>query len=496
MYSNWFKDAKEVNRFMTAEYDKLTPRIQNFIGLMQNNNLPPVLKFAASAQLYTMTAMTWWAQNDKMGIWEGHGAIGMNTLDVMYSTTHPIIALFPDFQQNWMLNSNQWRDKQSGRLHHSLSDMDFGGYGHGWGYVDVNSSFVMQAVRDYLWTGDAGFLKKIWPGFVASMNVFRSMDSDGDGLPDQNTGKNWYDTFQMRGIPANLSIIWVSMLRGGIRLADDLGDTENAAAWRKILPAAQKSLEEKIYNGKYYSVWVDGDLRNEACMSDQLSGEFYARLIGLGNGLPVERIHQVQNYIYEKTFSMENGLLLGVYPEGRKPSLPIYKNVQLDDVWAGFEYGYAASLIDQGFVDKGLTVIEAVAFRYARAGRRWNFHECGDHYSRPLSIWAAVLAATGFKVDVPRSMLTIAPPITDRPLTAPWVSATGIGSFTRTANSFAMTCTDGTMKFKTLRVNVPVKQAALDGKAVKCTISQQDGLTVVTFEQPLALTKGQTVKLN
>ena len=274
------------------------------------------------------------------------------------------------------------------------------------------------------------------------------------------------------------------------------GDTEHAAEWKKLLPVVMENYEKKVFNGEYYSVWVDGDERDEACMSDQLSGEFYARLIGLGNGLPVERIRQVQKLIYKNNYSPETGLLNGTYPAGRKPYLPIYQNIQLDGVWSGFEYAYAASLIDQGFVDMGMDVIEAIHFRYTRGGRLWNHHECGDHYSRPLSIWAAVLAATGFKVDAPESMLTIAPPITDRPLTAPWISATGVGSFTRTGSSFSMSCTDGTMKIKTLRVNVPVKQTTLNAKPVKCTAGRQGDLTVVTFEQPLSLAKGQIITLN
>lgn len=497
MYSKWFKDSQDSNRFLSRNYDDISRRVHVFTDLLGNNDLPPELNFAVSAQMYTMVGMSWWSASNKLGVWEGYGSCGLNTMDVSYEASHPLLWLFPEWQKNWMKYVSDDRDP-SGRLYHTLpSDLDNGPKGAGWGYVDVNSAFVMQAIRDYLGTGDKEHLQAIWPGVNKSMGVFLSMDTDGDGLPDKNTAANWYDTFTMKGTPANLSDVWIAMLRGCIRAAEDLGDKERAASYAETLKKAQASFESKLWNGKYYSLWVDGNVRNEACMSDQLNGEFYSRLIGLGTALPEDRIKQVMTTILGYNFTPDTGLLNGTYPPDTKPMLPVYGNIQLDGIWSGFEYATAANLIDQGMVDQGMAIIHAVHQRYIRGGRPFNHFECGDHYWRSMSIWAVLEAMTGFRVDAPRGILTLAPRQQLETIRAPWVSTTGLGQFVHTNTSLTMDCRDGEMAFKELRLNVaPVATVELDGKALSFTSKSENGLTVLTFAQPVTLKSGQKLSVH
>jgi hypothetical protein len=300
----------------------------------------------------------------------------------------------------------------------------------------------------------------------------------------------------MRGTPSYVSSVWIGALRAGIRMAHDMGDTANEQKWQAILDKAVKSFDAKLWNGEYYSLWVDGDQRDECCMADQLSGEMYTRLIGLGNSLPPDRVRSVMATIYKNNFGPDQGLWNGVYPEGREPKMPAFQNVQAEGNWTGIEYATAAAMIDQGLVDEGLNVIKAVQRRYLRASREFNHEECGPHYYRPMSIWAALIATTGFKVDAPQGILTIAPQIKQEVIHAPWVSATAWGDFERIDSAFDLSCLDGEETFSELRVNVPsLHQAEIDGKAVSCQIETQDGLTVLKFSTPLTLKAGQKLNL-
>jgi uncharacterized protein (DUF608 family) len=497
MYSNWFKDAEEVNRFLTKNYDEFSSRVFAFQRVQRESNLPSELLASVAIQLNTLICSTWWTQEDQMGVWEGLGSVGQNTVDVAYQGSHPITSLFPEFEKNWTRLATAYQNKTSGRLYHTLPcDLTKGSTNNWWAYTDVNCHFALMLCRDYLWFGDKEYLKFYYPHVAQEIGVFDSLDSDGDGLPDQHTDSNTYDSWSMQGTPSYLSSIRIAALRAAIRMGEDMGDTQSVTKWKETLQRCLKSLDAKLWNGEYYSLWVNGPVRDDACMTDQLSGEMYTSLIGLGNALPPQRVRQVLSAIYKYNFSPEQGLYNGTYPPDHKPHMPTYRNAQGESNWTGIEYAAAAMMIDQGMVDQGMDVIKAVYRRYLRAGRYFNHEECGPHYYRPMSIWAAFLAATGFKVDAPRGILTIAPPIKDRELKAPWVSATGVGEFLRTGASFDLDCKDGQTTFRELRVNVPaLKIVQVDGKPVAAVVVVENGLTVFRFSQPVSLKAGQTLTL-
>jgi len=497
MYANWFKDAEEVNKFLVKNAADFGDKVAAFRDALKVNTLPPVLMSSVAIQLNTLICSTWWTQDDRMGVWEGLGTIGQNTVDVSYQGSHPITTLFPQFEKNWTKLATTYQNDDTGRLYHSLpNDFDKGPKKNGYGYVDVNCHFVLEMTRDYLWFGNKAYLDFYYPHVMNGIKAFAELDSDGDGLPDQHTNSNTYDTWDLQGTPSYLSSIWIAALRGGIRMATDAGDTANATKWQGMLDKALKTFNEKLWNGEYYSLWVEGDLRDEACMTDQLSGEMYTKLIGLGNGVPVDRARKALEAVYKYNFTPEQGLWNGTYPPGHQPHMPTYENVQGEGNWTGIEYAAAAAMLDQGMVKEGLSIIDAVQRRYERAGRLFNHEECGPHYYRPMSIWATFLAATGFKVDAPRGILTIAPPIKQDSLLAPWFSATGFGKYTRTDHTFDLACGEGETTFRELRLNITgAKGATLDGKAVACESKVENGLTVLRFTNPVTLKKGQTLAI-
>lgn len=496
MYSNWFKDAEEVNRFLTANFSDFSSRVSSFRKTLLDTTLPVDLMTSVSAQLNTLIAGSWWTQDGLMGLWEGLGCCGLSSATVMEQGSHPVTALFPEYEKAWTDMAITWQNDVNGRMYILYpSDLTKGNKNQGYGYVDRNCHFVWSICRDYLWFGDRKYLDTYYPHIIKSISVFEGMDSDGDGLPDKHTESNTYDTWSLQGVPSYFCSLWIGTLRCGIRMAEDAGDTANASKWQTLLDKAVRSFNAKIWNGEYYSLWVDGTLRDEGCMADQLDGDLYTNLMGLGNTLPASRVREVLGVIYKYNYDFEHGLHNAVYPPGRQPRMPTFQNVQVDGKWPGTEYAIAAQMIDNGMVDEGMNIVSAVKQRYIRAGRFQDFEECGGRYNRPMSVWAVLLASTGFKIDTPKQILTIAPPLKENPLKAPWVSATGWGQFIRTAGTFEMTCSNGEAGFRELRVNVPVTQAQLDGKALSCKVRSEDGLTVLKFDQPLTLKTGQTLNL-
>ena len=145
----------------------------------------------------------------------------------------------------------------------------------------MNPQFVMMVYRDYLWTGDKEYLRGMWPHVVKAMAFTESLDTNGDGLPDRDTGLQTYDQWRMRGTPSYIASLWIGALRAAVRIAEDADKPGDAKRWSDLLAKASASFDDMLFNGEYYSLWVDGKMRDEMCMTDQVSGEWFTHLIGL-----------------------------------------------------------------------------------------------------------------------------------------------------------------------------------------------------------------------
>jgi uncharacterized protein (DUF608 family) len=367
----------------------------------------------------------------------------------------------------------------------------------GFDRVDMNQQFVLLACRDYLWTNDAGYLKRLWPHIVRAMENTAELDRDGDGLPDHDTRRNTYDAWNFFGTPSYIASLWIGALRAGVRLAEAKGDRKHASVWRKMLAKAVRSFDRKLWNGEYYSLWVDGKRRDECCMTDQMSGEWFTSISGLGCSLPLDRVRTALKAIMKYNFNVEDGLVNASYPPKAKKTFATFGNHQATAPWTGVEYAFASMLLDLGLFEAGRAVVKNIHERYARAGRLWNHVECGDHYYRAMCSWAVLLGATGFKVDAPRGQLTIAPTVVGSEFRAPWVSATGWGSFAYTEDGFALACLSGSASFRELRLKREAGQVevTLGDRKLPVRVTKKDGLAVLSFQRTVTMRAGEELRV-
>jgi hypothetical protein len=112
-----------------------------------------------------------------------------------------------------------------------------------------------------------------------------------------------------------------------------------------------------------------------------------------------------------------------------------------------------------------------------------------------MASWAILLAATGFKVDAPNGRLTIAPPVRQDRLRAPWVSPTGWGTFEQSRAGFRLECREGTLAFKELAIRARGGEVAatLDGQTWPCLLAKEDGLLKLSFGREVRLEAGSTL---
>ena len=490
MYENWFRDAGEVNRFLVAHCEEHRRRTCDFAAALQNTTLDVEMAEAWSGQLTTLAKSTWWIKNGDFGVWEGLGCCGFHTTDITYQGSFSLLALFPELQKRQMEMGARFQ-REDGRVHHFFTP-DLTAVDNGFERVDMNQQFVLLACRDYLWTGDKAYLKRLWPHILSAMRNTALLDGDGDGLPDHDTCRNTYDCWDFAGTPSYIASLWLSALLAAIRIAEDLGHRKECMRWKRMLKKAAVSFEQKLWNGEYYSLWVDGKVRDECCMTDQLDGEWFTQLIGLGHVLPRERIVAALKAVVKNNFTEDNGLQNANYPSGAVKRLVTHRNLQQTAPWTGIEYAIASMMMEFGMASDGRRVVKNIHDRHMRGGRFWNHGECGDHYYRAMSSWAVLLAATGFKLDVPRGRVSFAPPVVLPECRAPWVSAYGWGHFAMTGNRFQASCSSGTLTFRILKLGCPSisGQATLNGRPVRLAKSTEGGAILLRAAKPLTLKTG------
>jgi hypothetical protein len=150
----------------------------------------------------------------------------------------------------------------------------------------------------------------------------------------------------------------------------------------------------------------------DGCLIDQLLGDTYARLVGLGpvfdTGHVVAALASIHrlNYVgdlgdwtnYMRTYAVhgERGHIVLSYPNG----LPEHPMPYWSEVWTGLEYVYALGLVQQGEVALAEDVVAAARERFTGARRNpFDEAECGHHYARAMSSWGLVVGLSGFDYD-------------------------------------------------------------------------------------------------
>ena len=406
-YENLYISALEANSFLLKNSDSVFKAAVDFSDLIYSTDLPSVYPETWSALLSPLVKSSVYLKNGSFGLWEGLGFCGLHTTDITYHASYSLISLFPDLQKKQMKMGAEFQRKD-GRVHH-LFKPDMKETDKGFDRVDMNMQFVMMVLRDYLFTGDREYLCSLWDNVKRAMDSIEKLDTDKDGLPDSDTKRNTYDAWNFSGTTAYISVLWLAALKAACVIAERVGDKSCRDKWSEILGKGKKSLEEKLWNGEYYNLWKNGSQTDEALMTDQLDGEWFLRMTGLDGNLSDERVGRVIDYIFRNNFDAEQGLVNATVPEGKKTTVHTYKNCQAEAVWTGIGYVFSALALSVGHGKTADTVVSSIHNNQMRLGHLWDHWECGHHYTRPMSSWSTLIAASGMRVDYENRKITFKP---------------------------------------------------------------------------------------
>ncbi len=314
MYENWFKDSTQVASYVIDNLESLTTCSKRFKEALYDSTFEYWLADSINAQLSTFVKSSFYDKKGRFAIWEGLGCCGLQTVDVTYYGSFPVVLFFPELEISQLLLTAQFQlteksdqyyryfmafkeneklFKQAikedeavlkepekrltvmkkimlqtgkdpmGRIPHffpgNFEEVDQ------YHMIELNPNFTLLVYRDYLYLGDKSFLAKFWPHVKSCTDQMLRIHVIDEklGIPYMFSKKETndyiacqtYDGWDFYGYSIYINTIWIASLIATIKMAEISGDTNYAEKIKKVLSNAQKSTEDLLWNGEYYMLW-------------------------------------------------------------------------------------------------------------------------------------------------------------------------------------------------------------------------------------------------
>jgi len=522
-YSTRWPDAKAVADYVAANLPALWERTRLYHDTLYQSNLPEEFLDAMTSQSVILRGPTcWWSEDGYFGGFEGsYGCCPLNCTHVWnYAQSHA--RLFPAVGRNMRISNFVTFLHPSGETSHR----EHGPHG---AFIDGHCACIEAALREYQLSPDRHFLERIWPGVKKAVDwLIEKIDPDRSGLP---RGEQWntYDT-AVSGANTFIGSQYLAALAAGERMALVMGDALSARRWRAVREAGMKNQNEQLWNGEYYIQKPDPKPARDygtGCLADQLLGQWWAHMLGLGHLYPAARaktaLAAVAKYNFREKFAGfkqvprryipddEGGLLICTWPHGGRPdSFLLYS----DEVWTGIEYAAAGAMLYEGLVEDARRIVHMARSRYdgrrrngldsGPGGNPYNELECGKFYARAMSSWSLLLACQGLVLEGPKGILGFKPHWQPEDHRSFFTAPEGWGLFVQKQGpgeqSERIEVRHGRLRLRELVFAVPTPAAAtaavtLAGRPLAATLRQQGSEVTLALEAEAVVAEGSALEV-
>jgi non-lysosomal glucosylceramidase len=359
------------------------------------------------------------------------------TLDVRFYASMPLLKFWPEIDKRvleefaetvprewpekglWVAKTQETgspvvhKRKKKGAVPHDLGvpegdpfvDVNEPGWQDTNDWKDLNSKFVLMVYRDYVLTGrkDTAFLREMWPAMKEAITYLQQFDH-GSGVPE-NSGypDQTYDSWTVRGVSAYCGGLWLAALRAAEETARTLAEPGVAAKYHELFLKGQKSFVSKLWNGEYFNYDMESATRDDV-QADQLAGQWYANMTGLGDLVPREmQLSALKKIFAFNVMKFGNGEMGAANGMSAKGAI-LSDNEQGLEVWAGTSFGLAALFLSEGMKDEAYKtawglyhVIYETKGYWFRTPEAWdvNGNFRASMYMRPTAAWAMEMIQPG-----------------------------------------------------------------------------------------------------
>ncbi|MGQ9571726.1 MAG: GH116 family glycosyl-hydrolase [Dehalococcoidia bacterium] len=536
-YAVRFPSARAVADYVADNLRRLTDSSRRFREALHDTTLPMPLLDAVSSQVSVIRSPTCFRTEDGRFYgfegcrgastpWEGFvGGAGPLNCTHVWNYEMAVARLFPALERT--MRDTEWRYQQhpSGYLPHRVvlpltvprpwSRPSFGPVEPA---LDGLLGAVLKTYREYLASGDVGWLRSLWPNLRLALEYVMSNHDRGDGVID-GPQPNTYDV-AIEGPNTFIGSLYLAALRAAEEMAGLLGEREDGERYRQRFESGREAMERELWHGEYYVHRFDPATQavmayGEGCHSDQLLGQWWAYVLGLGHLFDPERVREALASIHRYNFkkSMEGlvlsgrrflrddeaGLLNCSWPKGGRPLVPLLYS---DEVWTGIEYAVAGAMLFAGMVDEALEIVAAVRSRQdGRLRSPWNDIEYGDHYVRAMSSWALLEATAGYRYDAAAARMAFAPRIGAEDFRCLFVASEGWGRYWQRLAPDAFRAELHldwgrlTLRELALAVVASELQVTVQERVVAVDTERQDATLTLRFVEPVTLVANQALSI-
>lgn len=320
---------------------------------------------------------------------------------------------------------------------------------------------VLKAYRDWKISGDTQWLQSNWEAIKKSIDFAwaKTNEDRWDAGKEGVLMGRQHHTLDMELFGPNswLTGFYLAALKAGAEMAEYLGDVEKACEYGDLFEKGSRWVDTHLFNGEYFHQRIDlkdrsiletfqegdsligfstmesywneesGEIKyqiGEGCGVDQVVAQWHANLCGLGQIFDKNKTRKALQSIYKYNFKKgmrdffnpcrlyslndEAGVVICEWPEGKyKPMVPV---PYAEETMNGFEYQVAAHMIQEGMMQEGTEIVEAIRDRYDGERRNpWNEFECGSNYARSMASYALLMAYSGFTYDMVEGMMGFDP---------------------------------------------------------------------------------------
>jgi len=548
-YATLWKDAWDVALYVVANLDRLWEETRLFHDTLFASTLPVHVLDAVSSQLSVLKTNTCLRLED--GTFYGFEGCSNTAGCCEGSCTHvwnyaqALPYLFPNLQRSMLdahfANSVREDGFMTFRMPLPLGTRADHSFHPA---ADGQMGLVLQVYREWLISGDDNWLKSVWPTAKRLLDfAWKYWDADKDGVME-GMQHNTYD-IEFYGPNSMTGSLYLGALRAAEGMVRHLGEHDKAQEYRRLFEKGSRWTDKNLFNGEYYEQKVNPKAHEswpepylsltlshgkddkfkdwpkwqfgKGCLSDQMIGQWYAQMLGLGYLYSEANVRKALQSIFKHNWKPslwnhpclfriyavndEAGLVVCTWPRGERPGYPLY---YADEVWCGIEYQVASHMIYEGMIKEGLALVMGTRNRH-RGDRRnpWDEFECGHHYSRSMANYAVLLALSGFKYSAPERRLGFSPKLNHENFASFFSTGTSWGLYAQKIRKrkaeFALELKYGSLLLERLDlpaagIQKPKVETTLNGRKIKTeTRREKDGLTVLLGST--LLKRGQVLKI-
>jgi non-lysosomal glucosylceramidase len=421
MYERWFDDSWDVAVYVNKKKGLLYDNVRHWQRTVEEAPLDGWLKDGLINYLSVIISTSWWTKKNEFIMYENPVKWPlMDSLDVRYYGTMALAIFFPSLEKNAMLLFKKYQ-KKDGRIPHDLGKSQIGcpsdgtTAGHPW--KDLSTKYALMVYRDFVWSGDLAFLRRMYDSVKKAMEWEFAQDRDGNGLPDNEGKDQTYDLWEFHGTNSYSSGIFLASLLACLKMAKIMNDTYFHKLCKLYFEKGKASFEKELWNGSYYIAGKSGKNAYGPCTAGQLNGQWYAHLLDLGYIADRSHIRKAVKAILDLNGTKSPyGIVNSVYADGKIDN----SSYHAENIWTGETYALCALAIYEGFTEEALAIAKRTWENFVYARRNvWSQPDVvfahdgslgdGELYVRNLSLWAIPFALAQHDKGVKEFLLKLEP---------------------------------------------------------------------------------------